>query len=601
MYPLKTLKKRSQIALEDTWNLEALYETNDAWELEYKELEQKIQQFVSFEGTLKQGAEQLKKALDDYNELWRVFFRLYVYANQRSHEDTGNSFYQKLAMRVATLQLKLAGDTAFFYPEIIALGKEWLEKAMEECEALRFYEREIRELLRKEEHTLSKEMENVLAEAMPLGESSKEIFSMFNNADIRFPKIKNDKGEEVQITHGNYAMLIENPDRNVRKETFEAFYSSYAAFKNTIASVFASNLKQAAFFSKIRKYHSARAYYLSDANIPEQVYDNLIETVHKNMSLMHRYTSLRKKVFGYDKLHLYDSYLPLVEDIQKEYTFEEAKEIVLEGLQPMGEEYINLLKEGFSNRWIDVYENEGKRTGAYSWGCYDSHPYVLLNYNGTLDNVFTLAHEMGHSLHSYYSRKNQPFVYSMYKIFVAEVASTCNEAILIHHLLEKAETKEEKLYLLNHFADKFKSTLYRQTMFAEFEKIVHEKTGAGEALNAEAFCNIYRELNEQYFGPDMVIDDEISLEWMRIPHFYTPFYVYQYATGFSAAIALSSRILKEGEPAIEDYKKFLKGGGSMDSIDLLKIAGVDMTSPEPVQQALNVFEDLLSQMEELCK
>ena len=598
---MKTLKKRSQIAVEDTWNLEATYETNDAWEVEYKEVEEQCQQFKEWEGKLKESPEGLKKALDEYSDIERRFEKLIVYANQRSNEDAGNSLYQKLVMRADTLGLKISGNTSFFYPEILSLGKEWLENAMKENEELRFYERMIRELLRHEEHTLSKEMENVLAEAMPLGQAAKNIYSMFNNADIRFPKIKNEKGEEVQLTNGTYGMLIESPDRLVREAAFKALYSSYSAFKNTVASIFTSNLKQAAFFAKVRKYSSSRAYYLDDANIPESVYDNLIDTVHKNMSLMHRYVALRKKMLGVDELHMYDVYVPLLADITKEYTFEEAKEVVLEGLKPMGEEYIELLKEGFSSRWIDVYENEGKRTGAYSWGCYDSFPYVLLNYNGSLDNVFTLAHEMGHSLHSYYSRKNQPYIYSGYKIFVAEVASTCNEAILIHYMLEKAESKEEKLYLLNHFLEKFKGTLYRQTMFAEFEKIVHQKAEAGEALNTEALCDIYKKLNEQYFGPEMIIDDEISLEWMRIPHFYTPFYVYQYATGFSAAIALSSRILKEGAPAIEDYKKFLKGGGSMDSIDLLKIAGVDMTTADPIQKALNVFEETLSQMEELCK
>ena len=441
-------------------------------------------------------------------------------------------------------------------------------------------------------------MEELLAGAAEVGQGAKDIFMMFNNADIKFPTITGEDGNPVEITHGKYVSLLESQDRSVREAAFKGLYESYGKFINTIAATYKANVKQESFFAKARKYPSSLAAALDHSAIPVSVYDNLIETVHKFLPAMHKYVSIRKEKLGVDELHMYDVYMPLLADNDRKIPYEEAKEIVLEGLQPLGEDYIALLKEGFNNHWIDVYENEGKRSGAYSWGAYGSHPYVLLNYNDTLDNVFTLAHEMGHALHSYHSDAAQDYIYAGYKIFVAEVASTCNEALLIHHMLQKSGDDKERAYLLNHFLEQFRGTVFRQTMFAEFEKITHAKAEAGETLTAEVLCDIYYNLNKQYFGDDMVVDKEISMEWARIPHFYTPFYVYQYATGFSAAIAISTKILAGEEGIVEKYKKFLSGGSSLDCIDLLKLCDVDMTEPKPVEDALKVFE---AKLEEFAK
>lgn len=423
---------------------------------------------------------------------------------------------------------------------------------------------------------------------------------MFNNADISFPTILNEDREEVAITHGRFSALLQNQDRRVRKDAFEGLYSKYKEFENTLAATYSANVKKDIFIAKTRKYASSLAMALDESNIPVAVYQNLVQVVRENLPLLHRYMKIRKKALHLDELHLYDVYVPMVEEKKKEISFEQAKEMVLEGLAPMGEEYQKLLKKGFDSRWIDVYENKGKRSGAYSWGSYGTHPYVLLNHQNDLNSVFTLAHEMGHSLHSYYSNSSQPYICADYEIFVAEVASTCNEALLIHDLLEKTSDKKERAYLLNYHLEQFRTTLFRQTMFAEFEWKAHEMAENGEALTAQNLSEMYHQLNVDYFGDETVIDKEIDLEWARIPHFYNSFYVYQYATGYSAAIALSSKILKEGKPAVDDYvNKFLRGGGSKDPIDLLKGAGVDMSKKESVQSALQVFEQLLNEIEEL--
>lgn len=591
---------RAEVDPKYKWAIEKMYATDQAWEEDYKETEQLAKDFASFKGTLGTSAETLKEALDTYYKVEQRVVKLFVYAKQRSDEDTTNNLYQTLSMKAESLMVVLNSASSFLQPEILSLGVEWLEKALDENEGLKFYDRIIKEMIRHNAHTLSPEQETLLAEAAELGNSPSHIYGLFSNADMKFPFIKDEEGNEVELTHGNFVPFEESSDRRVRKDAYEALYGVYGQYKNSIAAMFQANIKKAMFFAKARKYSSTRAFYLDDSNIPEAVYDNLIDTVHKNLSKMHRYVTLRKKMLGVDQLHFYDVYTSLLSDFKKEFTYEQAKEMVNDGLKPMGDEYLQILNEGFNNGWVDVYENVGKRSGAYSFGSYESDPYVLTNFHGTLDNVFTLAHEMGHSIHSYYSRKNQSYAYSDYKIFVAEVASTCNEALLIHDLLKKTEDKKEKAYLLNHFMESFKSTLYRQAMFAEFEMICHRRAEANEVLTAESLCGIYRELNEMYFGPDMVVDDYIALEWARIPHFYTPFYVYQYATGFSAAIALSTKILEEGETAVENYKKFLKGGSSMDPIELLKVAGVDMTSAEPIQKALDVFDDVITQMEEIC-
>ena len=591
--------KRIEQKVEDTWCLEDMFESDDFWEEEFGRLQRMIFQYEDFEGTLGESADRLLEYLKFNDETNLLMERLYVYANMRYHQDMANSMYQEFAARAQKLMVEMSGASAFAEPEILEITTEKINVFFNENPELETYKRYISEILRGKNHTLDKKTETILAKSRQMANAAENIFSMYNGADIKFPSITTEEGEEIEITHGNFVPLLESVDREVRKAAFEGVYETYGKMRNTLAATFAANLDQANFYAQVRKFSSAREMYLYGSNIPESVYDNLIETVHKNMDKMHKYVSLRKKILDVSELHMYDLYTPIAKAPDTKYSFEAAKDIVLEGLAPMGEEYIKVLEEGFDNRWIDVYENEGKRSGAYSWGAYGTHPYVLMNYHGTLDHVFTLAHEMGHAIHSYYSDANQPYVNAGYKIFVAEVASTCNESLLIQHLLKITEDEEEKTYLINHFLEQFKGTLYRQTMFAEFEKIAHSMVQNGEGVTADRLCGIYYNLNKEYFGDDIVIDKEIELEWARIPHFYNPFYVYQYATGLSAAIALSKRILEEGQPAVEDYMKFLTGGSSQDPIELLKIAGVDMTSSEPIETALELFGNLLEELQKI--
>ena len=591
--------KRIEQKIEDTWCLEDMFESDDFWEEEFGRLQRMIFQYEDFEGTLGESADCLLEYLKFNDETNLLMERLYVYANMRYHQDMANSMYQEFAARVQKLMVEMSGASAFAEPEILEITTEKINVFFNENPELETYKRYISEILRGKNHTLDKKTETILAKSRQMANAAENIFSMYNGADIKFPSITTEEGEEIEITHGNFVPLLESTDREVRKAAFEGVYETYGKMRNTLAATFVANLDQANFYAQVRNFSSAREMYLYGSNIPESVYDNLIETVHKNMDKMHKYVSLRKKILDVSELHMYDLYTPIAKAPDTKYSFEAAKDIVLEGLAPMGEEYIKVLEEGFDNRWIDVYENEGKRSGAYSWGAYGTHPYVLMNYHGTLDHVFTLAHEMGHAIHSYYSDANQPYVNAGYKIFVAEVASTCNESLLIQHLLKITEDEEEKAYLINHFLEQFKGTLYRQTMFAEFEKIAHSMVQNGEGVTADRLCEIYYNLNKEYFGDDIVIDKEIELEWARIPHFYNPFYVYQYATGLSAAIALSKRILEEGKPAVEDYMKFLTGGSSQDPIELLKIAGVDMTSSEPIETALELFGNLLDELQKM--
>lgn len=591
--------KRIEQKVEDTWCLEDMFESDDFWEEEFGRLQRMIFQYEDFEGTLGESADSLLEYLKFNDETNLLMERLYVYANMRYHQDMANSMYQEFAARAQKLMVEISGASAFAEPEILEITTEKINIFFNENPELETYKRYISEILRGKNHTLDKKTETILAKSRQMANAAENIFSMYNGADIKFPSITTEEGEEIEITHGNFVPLLESTDREVRKAAFEGVYETYGKMRNTLAATFAANLDQANFYAQVRNFSSAREMYLYGSNIPESVYDNLIETVHKNMDKMHKYVSLRKKILDVSELHMYDLYTPIAKAPDTKYSFEAAKDIVLEGLAPMGEEYIKVLEEGFDNRWIDVYENEGKRSGAYSWGAYGIHPYVLMNYHGTLDHVFTLAHEMGHAIHSYYSDANQPYVNAGYKIFVAEVASTCNESLLIQHLLKITEDEEEKAYLINHFLEQFKGTLYRQTMFAEFEKIAHSMVQNGEGVTADRLCEIYYNLNKKYFGDDIVIDKEIELEWARIPHFYNPFYVYQYATGLSAAIALSKRIIEEGTPAVEDYMKFLKGGSSQDPIELLKIAGVDMTSAKPIETALELFGNLLDELQKM--
>lgn len=593
--------KRSEVEKQYTWAIEDLYPSDEAWEQEYKQAEAMLEQFQGYEGKLGDSAEILLSYLQFSDTVNQLFERIYVYANQKLHEDLGNSTYQGLSARAADLAVRLSSAAAFAEPEILAIPEQKLQDFLKGNEPLRLYEKKLQDLLRQKAHVLDGKTEQLLAQNQNVSSAASDIFAMFNNADIRFPAVVDTQGREQELTHGNYVKFLESDSVTVRKSAFEAMYHTYQAFRNTLAATFYANVKQANFYAAVRGYASSRAMELDGGNIPEAVYDNLIAVVHERMPLMHRYVRLRKKALGLTEIHMYDLYTPMVKNVDIQVPFEEAKQIVKAGLAPMGEAYLSVLQQGFDNRWIDVYENQGKRSGAYSWGAYGTHPYVLLNYQENLDNIFTLAHEMGHALHSYYSDSTQPYPYAGYRIFVAEVASTCNEALLIHYMLKQAKDKKEKAYLLNHFLEQFKGTLYRQTMFAEFERDMHKLAAEGEALTADLLCEKYYALNRLYFGEDIVIDEEIAMEWARIPHFYTPFYVYQYATGFSAAIALSQGILERGESAVHDYMKFLTGGSSADPIELLKLAGVDMSTPAPIQQALDVFEDLLNQMEALSE
>lgn len=589
------MKKRSEADSKYTWKLEDMVAEDSQWEQMFKEASGEISEYASYKGRLAGSADTLYACLLFDDKLSQKIERLYVYARMRSDEDTTVQRYQDMFSRAQTLSYRAAENSSFLVPEILSMDRELLEQYMAADNGIGHFKRALEIILARRDHTLSGEMEELLAQSYDATQGASQIFTMFNNADVKFPVITGENGEGIRITHGNYISLMENQDRRIRKDAFEGLYSVYEQFSNTLAAAFSSNVKQAVFYAKAKKYASSREYYLADNEVPELVYDNLVKAVRENIVKLHEYTRVRKDVLGVDELHMYDLYVPMVAAADRRYTYEEAKSIVLEGLAPLGEEYLSLLKQGFDSRWIDVYENEGKRSGAYSWGTYGSHPYVLLNFHGTLNDVFTLAHEMGHSIHTWYSDRNQPFTYAGYKIFVAEVASTCNEALLIRHLLKKAGSREEKAYLLNHFLESFRGTLFRQTMFAEFEDMAHKKAARGESLTAESLCSIYRQLNADYFGPAMTVDRQIDYEWERIPHFYTPFYVYQYATGFSAAVAISSRIMS-GEPgALEGYKKFLSGGCSMKPIDLLKLCGVDMSTTRPVDEALGFFGELIEE------
>lgn len=589
------MKKRSEADSKYTWKLEDMVAEDSQWEQMFKEASGEISEYASYKGRLAGSADTLYACLLFDDKLSQKIERLYVYARMRSDEDTTVQRYQDMFSRAQTLSYRAAENSSFLVPEILSMDRELLEQYMAADNGIGHFKRALEIILARRDHTLSGEMEELLAQSYDATQGASQIFTMFNNADVKFPVITGESGEGIQITHGNYISLMENQDRRIRKDAFEGLYSVYEQFSNTLAAAFSSNVKQAVFYAKAKKYASSREYYLADNEVPELVYDNLVKAVRENIVKLHEYTRVRKDVLGVDELHMYDLYVPMVAAADRRYTYEEAKSIVLEGLAPLGEEYLSLLKQGFDSRWIDVYENEGKRSGAYSWGTYGSHPYVLLNFHGTLNDVFTLAHEMGHSIHTWYTDRNQPFTYAGYKIFVAEVASTCNEALLIRHLLKKAGSREEKAYLLNHFLESFRGTLFRQTMFAEFEDMAHKKAARGESLTAESLCSIYRQLNADYFGPAMTVDRQIDYEWERIPHFYTPFYVYQYATGFSAAVAISSRIMS-GEPgALEGYKKFLSGGCSMKPIDLLKLCGVDMSTTRPVDEALGFFGELIEE------
>ena len=593
-----TLRKRSEIPDIYKWKLEDIYPTDQDWENEVELALKLAGEIRELEGKLGDSAAVLLDYFKRMDQLSYYTGRIEIYSNERMHQDTRVPKYQAYVAKCDDCMVKISGFTSFANPEILAIPEERIAAFYEEEPQLLHYKRLIDQLFQKKAHTLSAAEEAILAEAGTLAHGPQDIYSMFNNADVKFPYVTDVLGNKIRITHGNFIGFLHSTDRSLRKQAFVALYDAYAKMGNTIAATYIAHVKQERFFSKMRKYESTRAMHLASGNIPEEVYDNLIKSVHDHLPVLHRYVALRKKLLGVDQLHMYDLYVPIVTDIGKKHDILEAKRIVAMALEPMGEEYVSNLKKGMDSGWIDVYENEGKRTGAYSWGTYGTHPYVLMNYQNDLDSVFTLAHEMGHSMHTWFSNKTQSITYANYLIFVAEVASTCNECLLSDYLLNHTDEEIEQRYLINHMLEEFRTTVFRQALFAEFEHIVHTRIAEGEPLTMESINKIYYDLNKLYYGPDMFVDDEIAYEWMRIPHFYSSYYVYQYSIGFSAATAFSQKILKEGKPAVDRYiGEFISQGGSKDPIDLLRNAGVDLSTPEPIDQALDVFEDYLNQLE----
>lgn len=589
---------RADVPEKDKWAIQDLFATDDEWRAALAKAKEFIPRITAFRGRLAESGAVLLSFFRLDDEISLAFDALVHYAQRRSDEDTRVAAYQEMVSQVTRFAVEIQSAAAFETPELLAISDEDMNRLYAEAPELELYRLNIDRIRRRREHVLSDKEEAILAAAGEMAASPDDIYSMLNDADLKFPDAVDKDGNKHPVTHGTFIPLMQSYDRVLRKSAFDSLYSVYSQFRNTSAATLSAQLKQLLFFANVRKYPSTLDAALDGNEVPTEIYRNLIDAVHRSFAPMYRYVALRKKLLDVDELHMYDLYVPVVDGVEMKFTFEEAKEIALKALAPLGEDYLNLLREGFANGWIDVYENEGKRSGAYSAGA-RVHPYVLLNFKGTLDDVFTLVHEMGHSIHSYLSNKTQPTAYQDYVIFVAEVASTCNEALLMEYLLSVTTDKKERAYLINHFLEQFRGTLYRQTMFAEFELAANEMTQRGEGTTAEALCAMYKKLNEQYFGPEMNVDEEISLEWARIPHFYYDYYVYQYATGYAAAIALSRRILRDGEAAVKDYLGFLSGGCSADPITLLRGAGVDMASPKPIEDATKLFDEMISEMEKI--
>ena len=600
MEEIKKIRTREEIPQEDKWATEDLFPSDEAWEEALAAMADYQAKLVSSAGCLGESGKTLYEHLSVMEEADEKISLLANYCMRKSDEDTRNATYQAMSGKFMSKMVAMNAACSFETPEIMAIPDEDLDRFYQECPELERYRRYLTSLRRMKEHTLSAAEEKLLASVGEVTGVPSKTYSAFANADLTFPDAVDSQGRKHPLSQGTYISLQESSDRELRKSAYENLYHTFGSFRNTTASLLNAQNKQLKFNAEARKYENAFEAALFRTQVPTSVYLNLIEAVHKNLDKLHRYVGLRKKLLGLDEIHFYDLYTPLLADVDKQIPFAEAKQTVYDALYPLGDDYRKVLKEGFDSRWIDVYQNVGKRSGAYSAGA-AVHPYVLLNYSGTLDSQFTLAHEMGHALHSYLSNKHQNPIDSDYVIFVAEVASTCNEALLMEYLLSKTTDKKERAYLINHFLEQFRGTLYRQTMFAEFELIIGRLVAEGKTLTADLLCSEYKKLNEAYFGPEMIVDDEIAMEWARIPHFYYNYYVFQYATGYSAAIALSRKILREGEPAVKDYLGFLSGGCSKTPIDLLKGAGVDMTGPEPVEQALALFGELLDEMEALMQ
>jgi len=595
------LPKRNELPTELTWNLASIYPTNEAWEADFARVAAMAPGVAAFAGRLGESAATLLDALTTHDKASEILGRLYVYAYMRLFEDTANSTYQALADRVSTLANDFSTVSAYMTPEILALPAERIEAYLAEEPGLAVYRHSLDEINRQRPHVLSSEMEALLAQAAEIGAAPERIFEMLNNADMKLPIVHDETGAEVQLTQGNYgSRFLENQNREVRREAFNAMLGTYQKYRNTFGATYSAQVKRDIFFAQAHHYDTSLQAALDPLNIPVSVYDNLITTVDANLPLLHRYLNVRKRILGVDDLHMYDLYVPLAREVEYKVAYADAQERVAKALEPLGEDYVGPLRTGFQSRWIDVLENEGKRSGAFSWGSFGTQPFALLNYQESMDSMFTLAHEMGHSMHSYFTWGAQPYPYSSYTLFVAEVASTLNEALLTAHLLKNTTDKALRMYIVNHALETYRGTLYRQTLFAEFEREAHAKAEAGEALTPELLSAIFRGLNDKYYGPVVTVDDEIDIEWARIPHFYSSFYVYQYATGISASAALASQILSEGAPAVARYKRFLSSGSSDYSINLLRDAGVDLSTPQPIQAALDTFGKYLDELEALA-
>lgn len=596
----KELKTRDQIDSKYKWNIEAMIPDESVISGELETIQKEAETYgEDFAGRLTESADTLLAAFQKRDDIWRRLEKIYVYARMRRDENNAETKYQAMADQCNSVIAAVSASMAFFTPELLSASEETILAYIDAAPGLEIYRFAICDTMRQKAHILTQAEENILAQMSEITGATNDIFTMLNNADIKFGTIIDEDGDETEVTHGNFIKFMESHNRDVRKNAYNAVYDAYKELINTIASAYNYNTKTDVVSARIRKYESARAAALSGDNIPAEVYDNLVAEVHKNLPAMHRYVELRKKLLGVDKLYMYDMYVPLIKLPETSVSFEEGLDIMRDALQPLGEEYLTKMNKGIEEGWIDVYENKGKTSGAYSFGCYDSYPYILLNYTDTLKDVFTIIHEMGHSMHSRYTRDEQPYIYGSHSIFTAEVASTVNESLLMQHLLRTEDEKEMKKYLLNMHLEEFRTTLFRQTMFAEFEDITHKAIESGETLTAEWMCQQYEDLNAQYYGSAVEKDDVIRYEWARIPHFYNAFYVYKYATGYSAATAISKKILTEGKPAAQDYIRFLKTGESDHPIELLKIAGVDMSSPLPVQQAMETFNQLLDEFESL--
>ncbi|MFC1613987.1 oligoendopeptidase F [Gemmatimonadota bacterium] len=596
---VKQALTRDKIDPRYKWRLEDIYPTDEDWERDFEEVRKMVPEIEKYSGRLGESAATLASLFDLRDSLGVKIGKLYVYSHMRRHEDTGNDTYQALSDRAVSLSTKVAAASSFVVPEILKIDEELLLGWLEQNEDLARARHRIEDIIRTRAHTLTPEEEKLLALSSEVTRSPQTIFSMLDNADMRYPSIEDENGEKVELTKARFSKYLENSDRELRRRAFEAFYTTYNKYENTLSALLTSIVKRDIFYTRARNYNSSLEAALDGDNIPAAVYDNVVSSINDNLEPLHRYVNLRKRILELDEVHPYDLYIPLFPTADKDYEYDEAVKLISEGLKPMGEKYLEVLEEGFQSGWIDVYETRGKRSGGYSWGSYGTHPYILLNYNGTLHEVFTIAHEMGHALHSYFTWQTQPYMYGDYTIFVAEVASTTNEALLIEYMLQKYDDKKMQLGLLDHYIRQIQGTVYIQALFAEFEREIHSRIEEGGALTAVSLKELCRNLYQKYYGPELVVDEIYEINWGRIPHFYNNFYVYQYATGFSAAALLSEKIQQEGAPAVEKYLQFLKSGSSDYSIELLKRAGVDMTSPKPIVAVARLMDRLLDRMEQL--